>query len=285
MPTPLPPTNPAVAELRRKSALRKYNKRMAAVRRLWGVAGVLFLVLAVEVLIALGCSPRFWIAGITVEGGDTLETGRVIRLMAIPRQSNIYRTPLDAMAQRVERDPRVAAATVTRQGWNGLRVQVQERQPACVLPGTQPPVYLDAQGVAFTRPLPPRSRVPVLDGVTLAPSARRLGVQVTHPQVVHALECLAAVGATATAEVPLPVTRVQFQPGGTLRLYVAQTPVLLGMPEAFPTKIWMLKQVILHARARGYGLGGLEYIDTTVTAPDNFNAAYRPRDSEETDAP
>jgi cell division septal protein FtsQ len=277
-----PPMNPEVARLRRKAAERKYRQRVRIVRLLWATAGLLLLVLFIEGLIALGFSPRFWVYRIEVRQAETLTNAEVIRRMALPRHSSYFRAPLGRLARRIETEPRVAQAWVRRGELGVLVADVQERTAVCRLGFTAPPIYLDAAGIAFTRPVPPESPVPVLEGV-VPKTLPVLGKVVALKPVTQTLACLRALRETAKDRAPLAVSRVVVGLNGGFTLILpAGTKVFLGAPERFPLKLWMLQQAVLKASQDGYSLNRIKYFDVRyVTDQSGKGVAMRPKDAQE----
>jgi hypothetical protein len=278
METLLPPMNPAVAHLRRQSAHRKYTQRMRYVRLLWLVAFVVLGLVLAEVVVTLCVSPRFWIYRLEVRGTDTLPAQEVIRLAAIPPQSNWCRTSLTEVAARVRQDARVAGVSVRRGAVGVLLIEVTERQAVCRIGFERPPRYLDAQGVIFWRPVAPSGGVPVVEGLAL-PRRVRGGVRMTDARTRQALACLREVRLVAEDGPTLEVTRVIVGVHDRLTLVLRSgTRIILGWPRDLRAKLWVAQKTIVQASTAGYALDQLDYIDVKViTAPTDIGAAYRPK--------
>lgn len=269
METTLPPMNPEVARLRRQSAQRKLRKRLRHARLLWLVAALCLLVLLGEVIIALLCSPRFWIYRITVRNLETLTKPEVIQLMQLPPHSNFHRVSLGALARRIATDPRVDHAQVQRGAVGVLTVAVQERQPVCQLGHTIPPLYMDAHGYLFTRPVPPETPVPVVDGVPLRGSLRRvLGTRVTSIPATAVLDCLESLRKPSGAEA-LEITRITVTPRGWLNLVLRQgTLVFIGPADDLAFKADCITSIIAKASGGGHALEQINYINVRFANRD-----------------
>lgn len=276
--------NPEVARLRRLSAQRKSRKQLRYVRALWGMAGVLLVVLVIEVLIALSFSPRFWIYRIEIAGTETLTRAEATRLTGLDpaRRYNYYRVPLGRLAAGIRREPRVAAATVRRGPIGTLLVDVHERQAVCRLGYARPPLYLDAKGYLFTRPVAPTYSTPVVEGLTVPITPKMLGTPLTAVPVAHVLQCLATLR-EASPDSPLEVARVVVTTRERMMLVLRQgTKIFIGEPKDFAAKAFVLGKTVVAASNQGYALGQLEYIDVSVISkPTDLGAVYRPKQTSE----
>lgn len=289
MNTMLPPMNPEVARIRRQGMQRRYKKALRFVRLLWLLAGVLLVALVIEIVVAMCISPRFWVYRITVSGAETLTPAEIIRLAAVPSQTNYYRAPLGAIAARLQREPRIDTSEVRRQAVGILAIHVRERAAACRIGSTQPPLYLDDAGVVFTRPIAPSSPVPVVQGFPLLDAKGKplrsphamLGQRLrTQARVLQTLECLQALKDHAAIDTePLHVSRIVFADNGMTVLVLKQgVRVFLGRPRDFAAKILVTKKTIVQAGADGYALPALDYVDVRGVEPGKvMTGVYMPR--------
>ena len=276
----LPPMNPEVARLRRKAAQRKYVKRLRYVRFLWGIAGVLLLLLAVEAVLVLTTSPRFWIYRITVRGGETLTPSEVITLAEVPPHSNFYRLSLRQVAERITRgEPRALRVTVDRAALGVLSIVLEERRPLCRLGKEAPPRYVDGQGILFTRPEAPSPPVPVVEGITTPLPVSAFGKGVTADAVRAVIECLTTANAHSGGEAPLEFARVTLGPTGRMTLVMTQgVTVRLGTPDHLAEKMYVLRNTIVWLSSKGYALNEIEYIDVrSVLRAAGLAADYKLR--------
>jgi len=267
MDTQFPPINhPEVARLRRQSAQRKYRKQLRKMRLLWSCSGVLFLILFIEVLVALCHSPRLWIYRITVTNQETLSDAEVVRLMAVPVHSNYFRISLGKLERNIEQEPRVDTAVVKHGAIGTLVVTVHERQAVCQLGYTGQPLYMDAKGFLFTRPAPPTTLVPVIEGVSVPYSKGILGKRAPFPQVDEVLACLAELRG-AKDRTALEVARLKMTPNGngTTMTYTAilrqGTLLYLGPPTFLEKKGFCIRQAVLEKSNEGRSLTQIKYID------------------------
>ncbi len=274
MDTPLPPMNPEVANVRRRAYDRKYRKSLRAARLLWGLVVLLLLALLIEILVATCASPRNWVYRIEVRGVETLTAHEVIRLMALPPRSNFFRAPLPALAARLAAEPRVRAARVTRGEVGVLVATVRERQAICRLDYTRPPVYMDADGVLFTRPTAPDPPVPAVEGLKLNYARLTLGQPLATAPAAHVRACLAAVNNPNLGASRIRPARVQVTPDGNYTLILhTGTKVFLGKPVNFGLKTFTLQQGIVQASADGYALDAIAYFDLRYVADSTGKGA------------
>lgn len=291
-----PPINhPEVARLRRQSAQRKYKRRLRKARLLWVVAGVLFLLLLGEMLVALCTSPRFWIRAVTVRNRETLQEREVLALMQLPAYSNYFRVSLAGLARNIEREPRVARAEVKRGAIGTLQVTVHERQAVCRLGTAAPPWYLDDGGILFQRPPGPALPVPVIAGAVLAPPAVVAGTPAPFPQRAAVLETLRALRAAPGGDA-LRIAALTLQPAGrpgdvTLVATLRQgARIRLGAPVFLHEKAICLQQTLAQAARAGHPLDDLALVNVDFvderTKDTGVLGTYTPKPrSQETQSP
>lgn len=271
--------NPEVARLRRKSAQRKQRKRIRLVRLHWVLAGALLLALIIQGLWALAFSPRFWIYNIVVNDTDTMSSTDVIRLMQVPKHSNYYRISLRDLADRIHRDPRVEQVTVRHGEIGVLAVEVRERQPICQLGVLAPALYMDEAGYVFSRPTPPATPIPIIEGLKL-PRKNVLGTQLTTPSAKQVLACLREVQRTST-ELAKSLLRVHVDENGWINMVLRQgTQLFIGEPDDIPFKVWCIRTAIIQASNEGYSLDRLVYINVRFVDKETGTAAtYLPKNT------
>ena len=261
----MPPLNPEVARIRRKSALRKYQKRLRKVKLLWAGAAILLLVLLCEGLFAVSFSPRFWIYRINVlfNSEHTLSESEVVTLLNLPAEQNYFRTSPGSLEARVRRDPRVRNVVVQHGKVGVLVVNVTERTPVCRLDGTAQPLYVDKDGVLFPRPTAPGLPVPLVQGMKLpAPEASLLGHPLDLPAARSALACLRALSDERRDFPAEDVALITIDAHGQITLGLREgTKVLIGNENDLPDKAWAAGQMVQEASTAGYSLDKLASID------------------------
>lgn len=127
---------PAPAKPKGPSKLRAgLVKTWSAARVVLGVA----LVAGASVGAAWGAktyvtkSPRFVIKTVTVEGAARLTPDAVARAGGVAVGQNVFALDLEQARAKIEKEPYVAHATVTRRLPNTIAIQVTEREPAVLV--------------------------------------------------------------------------------------------------------------------------------------------------------
>jgi hypothetical protein len=107
-------------------------------------------------------TPRLAVRRVEVIGADRLGAERVKQLAAIPVGRNIFSINLFRARVRVEGDPLVASAEVSRALPNAVRVLVHERRPVFVVADRGRLFEADAEGVLFRATGKPVLGLPIL---------------------------------------------------------------------------------------------------------------------------
>ncbi len=157
-----------------KSKKNSYrNKRLQLYRRLRLVAKI-FLVLLVFVALSALClvgyralltSPLLQVTRIQVNGCQQLDPQAVIQQAEIPSGVNILSLDLDEVRNRLTQHPWIAAAAVSREIPDRIRIEIEERKPVALVKGHQ--FYLvDQQGTCFARAAPSEyAGLPIITGL------------------------------------------------------------------------------------------------------------------------
>lgn len=148
---PAPGSGPGGATMHARFAQRVAALRRRA-RRVWTWLAVV-LVLVIAVVVTLWWSPAFVVSEVTVSGVDgasEVAIGAQERA-GIPFGMPLARVDTDAVAGRVQEDPRIAEADVSREWPSGVDLQIALREPALVVDqrGSLRLQTADASGVIF----------------------------------------------------------------------------------------------------------------------------------------
>lgn len=285
----LPPMNPELARVRRVRMRQRHVRAVRFVRFLWGIAVLLFALLLVEAVVVILTSPRFWVYRVDAPAADTLTTAEIIRLAAVPPETNYYSINLGAVSKRIEAgDPRVHRAHVRKGAVGVLDIRIEERQPLVQLGHGEPPRYLDADSVLFTRPGALATPVPVVEGLPRALPTRAFGARLGGDARIRAVQsCLREMDRLFAEFGPLEIARVVLAPNGRMTLVLRQgTRIMLGDPIDFYTKLYAVRGSIIDASKSGFALQQLEYIDVSNTdRPVGMGAVWKERHGEEGAAP
>lgn len=105
---------------------------------------------ALEFHLFLTTSPRFGVHHVEVLTKGAADNQALVRLAGISPGTNIFSVDLEEVRQRLERDPWVHDATVTRSLPNKIEVTYRSQEPKAIL-GADSMYYLNAEGVPFYR--------------------------------------------------------------------------------------------------------------------------------------
>jgi cell division protein FtsQ len=168
-------------------------------------------------------SARFEARAVVFEPTPHLSSDRLTELMGLAPGTNILAVDVDAVRRKIEADPWVASATVTRQLPDTLHVTVAEHTAAAVLLSGH--FYLlDADGVPFKRvEAGERGELPVITGVdrNLLVAGDPAAAQI----IRRALDVLTAYDAKARPR----LGEIHVGDGGEALLYTEKTGTLLRL--------------------------------------------------------
>jgi cell division protein FtsQ len=160
----------AIKVTSKKNSYRK--KRLELYRRLRLVAKI-FLVLLVFLALSALClvgyrsllsSTLLQVTRIQVNGCQQLDPQDVIQQAEIPSGVNILSLDLDGVRNRLTQHPWIAAAAISREIPDRIRIEIEERKPVALVKGHQ--FYLaDQQGACFARAAPSKhTGLPIITG-------------------------------------------------------------------------------------------------------------------------
>jgi cell division protein FtsQ len=119
-------------------------------------------------------SPLLQVTTIQVSGYDHLDPQSVIQQAKIPSDVNILTLDLDGVNSRLTNHPWIAAALISREIPDRIRIEIKERQPVALVRGHQF-FLMDNQGVCFTSAVPSEyGALPIITGLdpeTLRPGS------------------------------------------------------------------------------------------------------------------
>lgn len=147
----------------------------------WAFAAATAVVLGASA-VGMSYSPLFRADRIVVRGESRLSEARVLKVAGLGASTNLLHANLGAAERRLEANPWIASASVTRQLPHGLQITVVERTAVAVADdGAGPPVLVSAQGTPLG-PVPAGTALPAVtttDGTSPPdPAAMRTGAAV-----------------------------------------------------------------------------------------------------------
>jgi cell division protein FtsQ len=227
-----------------------------------------WLVLALGVAVVLGAggwvsnSPVFDLRNMKIDGDAHLTVTQVARLSGLTSHSNVLWMSAGPIEERLEADPWILRATVTRHLPTGITIAVTERVPAAVTAGDHP-MLVAGDGTVLGR----------------APSATELPLIVPPPGHISAGDGLPVSTELAILAVlpeslrPL-VTTVTREAGGSLALMMRDgITVYYGDASNVGAKAEMLRAVLAWAiRSHVHPV----YVDVRAPAAPAIGTAHSP---------
>lgn len=173
-------------------------------------------------------SERFAVEAIDVRGQETLSDERISTILDGVVGTNIFRVDLDAIIERIEAEPVVASAAISRRLPDTLLIDVAEYQPAALVELGGP--YLsDARGHIYKRANTARgdgAGLPVITGLSRATFIA--DPQAVADDVVKALDALALYREVGDTRPALSDVNVHPRQGITFITYRRATQIRVG---------------------------------------------------------
>jgi cell division protein FtsQ len=185
-------------------------------RRGWALGVALAFLIAGSVA-WVGNSPVFRMRQLHVMGARHLSEADVARLTGLTSRTNVLWVSGSAVARRLEENPWIASAVVTRHLPGEINIAIRERTAVARIAQSGGRFLLvSGDGVVLGTQAPPESRVPV---IRLARSAEATGAPVaTVAGMRAALATVAALPPTVRGQ----VTTATERPDGTVTLKLAR---------------------------------------------------------------
>jgi cell division protein FtsQ len=206
-----------------------------------GNAGTVFMLVLIVAVVVVALGANSWkrdlpVSNVRAEGNTIVPTAEILRLAAIPKDTKLFSVDIAEVQKRVRQNPFIRAASVNRQGPEGISIAVEERTPVAILIMDQM-LYIDEEGVVL--PLLKSERLfdlPVLTGAL--PEAECIpGRRVTSASILEALHLL-SISRVISDELFRRISEVQVSESGDLVIYSAEAgvPVLVGHGD-LPTRL------------------------------------------------
>lgn len=192
--------------------------------------GVLLLLAALAALAGFGWqrAQTLPLTGVEVSGAVHADEAALLALAAVPDSARLFAVDPLALASRVEAEPWVRRARVSRSMRGVIRITVEERQPVALAIGAdgRATAYVDAGGHVMpvtASALAAGYDLPLLSGRI---PGLRAGDVIQDPALARLLATLAEAGPLTDAL----VSAVERRPDGTLVVITAPTPDGAALP-------------------------------------------------------
>ncbi|MEW6594664.1 MAG: FtsQ-type POTRA domain-containing protein [Thermodesulfobacteriota bacterium] len=228
-----PPKNSAFAELRNKLIILG----VAFCVVLGALAAGSFLMLK-----ALERSEFFQVTAIRIQGSQRVTKNQILELSGVDIHTNLLALDLDEVKARVESHEWVESADVDRNWPNRLQITIRERVPVALVSFREGLFYLDRQGIAFAKVLPPEDLdYPVITGL----SREQWPPQISGSALGEALQFIRLAGRGSTVLPGQSISEIHLEPAGSLILFLVDRPfpIFLGKGEV-ATKYHRLARVL-----------------------------------------
>ena len=144
----------SAADKRREQRQQRLRKQRLRTRLRLGAIVLLALGLVWGV-IAIYQSSLFAVQSVEVVGNDRIDVDRVLEIAQVPQDATLLRFSGAAVKERLEADPWVSEALVTRDFPDAMRIRIAEREPvAYVDTGTEAYWLVDPEGFVVARETP-----------------------------------------------------------------------------------------------------------------------------------
>jgi cell division protein FtsQ len=219
------------------------------------VVGASVFVVLVSVL-AASRSPLFALRQVDVRGQEHRSVREIVERAGVPTGTNIVWLDTAAVVRRLESDPWISSAVVTRSLPRTLQISVTERHPIAVLRDDRDETFVAADGT-WLGAAPAHTGLPAIELPPAAPSTIGL------PSERGAVRALAAM----TPTVRHRIREIDLAVGGTLTALVRGGPAVdLGPAVALEAKADALRRLLSWARMTGSDLVSVSLVAPTAPA-------------------
>jgi cell division protein FtsQ len=217
----------------------------------WPV-GIVVLVVLVGVAWWVTNSSAFDVRTLRVEGNTHLSSDDVVRLASLTDNTNVLWMSTKEVERRLERDPWIRSADVSRTLPSAVAISVRERWPVAILRGRSH-LMVAGDGTVLGK-AGPRVRLPLID----PPGRHRMG------SPVHPSDARLSVARALSPDLRELVATVSVGAGSSTTLELRSgVRVLFGEPSGAPAKVEALRSVLAWAVRHGVSP---EYVDVRIAA-------------------
>lgn len=191
---------------------------------------------------ALERSEFFQVTNIRIEGAQRVTKNQILELSGVDIHTNLLALDLDEVKALVESHEWVESAEIDRNWPNRLQITIRERVPVALVSLKEGLHYVDRQGVAFAKVLPPEELdYPVITGL----SREQWPSVVSGSPLGEALQFIRAAGRGSTVLPGQSLSEIHLDANGSLTLFLVDRPfpIYLGKGEV-TTKYHRLARVL-----------------------------------------
>jgi cell division protein FtsQ len=191
---------------------------------------------------AMERSDFFQVTAIRIQGCQRVTKNQVLELSGVDIHTNLLALDMDEVKERIEGHDWIERAEVERNWPNRLQITIRERVPVALASLKEGLHYVDRQGVAFAKVLPPEDLdYPVITGL----SREQWPTVVTGSPLGEALQFIRLAGRGSTVLPGQSISEIHLEPAGSLVLFLVDRPfpIYLGKGEV-ATKYHRLTRVL-----------------------------------------
>ena len=169
----------------------------------WAVVGSVLVVIGASA-IGLTYTPMFHAKTITVAGERRFSEEQILKMAGIGPGTDVFHVDLGALERRLERNPWIAEAVVTRHLPSSLSVVISERRAVALArsaDGRMDYLALDGHVLAPARGTPPLPEVKTSNDISTDPSAAATGAAVAQALPPALLPEVASISVEADGSV------------------------------------------------------------------------------------
>ena len=237
--------------------MSRMRKRAAPVRLnlLMGSLRILLFVLLCEVIYFLYTSPQFEVRKIKIDRLKTLTNYDVCQKIDIDSHANLFKVNLVSIRRKLEREPRVRKAVLTRLLPDCIVIKLTERQPLAQVAMGNRFVVADEMGVLFAKLSSPQEDLPMVYGFAGGFKKLVLGQKLSDLKLQRAIKCIRIMRRNGLKA----ISNLEIDEKGALTVNMSNgLKVFLGEPANLFAKIGLCKAVLDKIQSGG---NEAEYVD------------------------
>ncbi len=216
-----------------------------------GIAGYL-------VYKGLGESDFFQVTATNIKGCRRTTKNQILELSGIDIHTNILAMNKSQVKSRIEKHEWVESVDIVREWPNLLIISVKERVPVALVNVKDGLYYLDRNGVAFARVLPPEDMdFPVITGLT----AETWPAKVTGSPLEEALDFLKYAGQGGAILPKQSISEIHLGADGGITLYLVDRPFPIRLGKGDILSKYQRLAKVLYRLYKGKEFSDTVYID------------------------